>query len=197
MGRQYRHKTEGYRVPSVTTVIPDAYEGAPKDNLQEGQKRGNFIHKASVLIDQDNLDWKSVPPAWRGYLFGYMKAVEELGLTYIKGWSEVAYLSKVYGFGGTPDRVALIDRRLTPTVIDLKSGESAPLKLIAIWGVQAAGYEILYREVTGHKGRVDRIVIQVHKNGKYDPYPLEDASDRAAFLAMCAAHKWKMAKGLV
>ena len=195
--RHYRHKTDGYRVPSVTTIIPDGYEGAPDDQMQEAQERGRFIHEASVLLDQGNLDWSSVPEKWHGYLHGWGKAVEEMKLHFDHLWTERPTLSKRLGFGGTPARVATSDKRLTPTVIDIKSGESAGSKIKAIWGLQAAGYEILYREITGHKGRVDRYVIQVTKDGRYNPVPLDDPGDLAAFKSACAFHKWKMNKGLI
>ncbi len=196
MGRQYRHKEQGYRIPAVTTIIPDGYEGVPEDNLQEAKERGTFVHKASVLMDQDNLDWNSVPPAWQGYLHGWARAVEYMQIKHLTGWIERPSLSKILGFAGTPDRVSTIALRLTPTIIDIKTGETASTKLKALWALQAAGYEILYREVTGHKGRVDRLVIQVHRGGKYTPYPFDDPSDLAAFRNFCATLKWKMAKGL-
>ena len=196
MSRQYKHKTDGYRVPSVTTIIPDGYEGAPEDLMQEAKARGTFVHQASVLLDADNLNWDSVPLSFRPFLEGWALAVEELSLHHIGHWTERPSLSKVHGFAGTADRVSYVGYKTTPTVIDIKTGDSKSSKMLALWGLQLAGYEILYREVEDFTAKVSRMVVQVHSTGKFTSYPLTDATDIPAFKSFCNVLKWKMAKGL-
>ena len=198
MSRQYRHKAEGYRLPSVSDIVPESYEGCPFDLLQEGQKRGTFVHAASVLLDNDNLDWSSVPENYKPYLKAWELACSELSLKFYPGWSEKPCHSEVIGVAGTPDRIGTMARRLTPTVFDLKTGDGHSNKIKAIWGLRLAGYELIYREISGkHRGKMERFVIQLHSTGKFTPVPLEDPSDHAAFRSFANTYKWKMNKGLL
>ena len=192
MSHIYRHRDGGHRLPSVTTIIPSAYDGCPKDLLEDGSRRGTYIHAATVLTDNDNLDEKSVPEEYKPFLDGYRLAVEDLKIKWVKGWRERPCHSKIIGVAGTPDGIATVGGRPMLNVIDIKSGDSKTRQMEAIWGVQTAGYELIYREVEGYKGKMGRLVLQLHSTGRYSVFPLEDPSDHAAFRSFANTYKWKM-----
>lgn len=193
----YRHKETGRTYPRVTSIIPDGYKGAPEDAMQEGRIRGTFVHDATALLDQDNLDWDSVPDKYLPYIRAWERAKEELDIRIVPGTIERTMVSHIYGFAGTVDRVITFGNLLTITVPDIKTGDHVDKKMRALWGLQTAGYTILYREAERLiRGKVNRVVIQLHSTGRYRLELLDDPGDHAAFLSFLNTHQWQRNHGL-
>ena len=197
MKRHYRHKETGQKFPAVSDIVPSGYEGCPEDNMQDVRARGTYVHAASVLLDSDNLDWSTVPEEYKPFCSAWPLAVSDLKLSFIDTWTERPSVSLIMGVAGTPDRIGTVGSRITPVVIDIKTGDSTSKKLKDLWGLRLAGYELIYKEVEGYRGKMNRIVIQLHSTGKFTPYPLDDPSDHAAFRNAANFYKWKMSRGLL
>ncbi len=197
MTRHYRQKETGQKFAAVSDVVPSGFEGCPADNLKDGAERGTFVHAATVLLDNDNLNWDSVPEDYKPFCEAWLPAVSTLRLSFIKEWTERPAVAYILGVAGTPDRIGTVGGRLTRTIIDIKTGDGSSRKLKALWGLRLAGYELIYREVEGFTGKMNRLVVQLHSTGKFTPIPLDDPSDHAAFRSFANTYKWKMSRGLL
>lgn len=198
-GRQYRHKAQGHLVPSVTSIIPDLYDGVPPTQLVLAQERGIWIHRATALWDQDNLDESQVPADYRPYLEAYKLATRELQFVHSQDWIERPLYSKALQYAGTLDRVSVMGTARKLTVLDIKTGDTASSAQKAVWGLQTAGYWMLWKEATQGKmpGKDPaRAALLLRPDGSYRLVPLEDPQDFPAFRAFLAVKKWRQLHGI-
>jgi hypothetical protein len=67
------YRVDGRPVASVTSIIRDAgigpdYDGVRPDILERAKARGIHIDLARDFLDQNDLDWDTVHPPWKGYI---------------------------------------------------------------------------------------------------------------------------------
>lgn len=188
----YRH--DGRVLPSVTQVLAatgayDWLDRIPADRREFARVRGDYVHKASVLIDEGRLDWDKLDPELRPYCEAYAEWRENSGFR--AAASEKRLVNLRYGYAGTLDRagsvVAPSPDSALPALVDLKSGifdESV--------GLQLAGYSLLFDALT--VPFFLRFGLYLKRNGKFEmkEIPARDfASDRAAFLGSLSLYNWK------
>lgn len=183
----HTYTVEGRPVPSVTQVIGEwsrlsfsymnyyfnNFTGAvvSAEKFESGADYGTAIHQACRLIleaGHDNLDWKALAPELILPVQQFEKWLED--------WSpdillieEPMYSSK-YGYAGTSDIVATIQKR--DTVVDIKTGA------FDMAGPQVVAYGQLYKEEFKYRKTPGRYVLHLPKDGgEYKFIPLTNKMD--------------------
>lgn len=162
---------------------------------EHGRDRGSALHRACHLWDEGMLDEDTVDPVIRGRLEQYKRFVDDVKPEYLA--IEQRFEHHVYGFSGTPDRIARITGakgvqfRPRVGILDLKAGAQHPS-----YGLQLALYEALARDAGIING------VAACRWGLYlsdDAYKLVEYTnreDRAAALACVTLANWMVKHGL-
>lgn len=127
------YRLDGAPVPSVTDICDDE----PCGYGEQPGERGHAIHHATLALDLDAYHHDDYPPFVDPYVEVYRSF---LGLHRCR-WRclEQPRVHRA-GFGGTVDRIGLVDR--IDTVVDFKSG------VVARWHPwQTAGYDVLHDDL--------------------------------------------------
>jgi hypothetical protein len=151
---QHRFTLNGEAVPSVTTILKAGGWIDTTFFTEEGRRRGEIVHQATALLDQQRLDWLSIPEEYRGYVLSYEKARDLLKLG-IRRIEFIVHKGKLWA--GIEDREAMWERQLA--VVELKTGAPALSDKL-----QMAGYAgthgkpprqlLLYLKVDGSMAKV-------------------------------------------
>lgn len=178
---------DGARVPSVTEILSiggwSDFSGIDPEILARAAARGTFVHEASELHDEGDLDWDSVPREWVGYVRAYEKFKAERQFQIIE--SEVVVKNKLHRYAGQLDRRGLLDGK--PVILDIKtSSQPSPS-----WGPQIAGYAACYAEPHG------RVALWLRRDGTYRVISYPDPDDTRLFLATAAVVNGLISRGVV
>ena len=150
------------------------------DLIERAANYGGVVHQTLRLYDEGRLDnfddtiFAEVQ-AWRQFIADYKPdflIVEE------------PLISKVWGFGGTPDRYWL------DNLVDIKTGQST-----AAHALQTAFYKILIEENFPTFKVKNRFTVQI-KDG-YKVIPHKDRNDEAIVKSMLTIYNDKNKKGLL
>lgn len=181
-----KYVVEGRRVVSVTEALQLTnwvrFDGVPWQVLEYARQRGTYVHEATVLMDEDDLDWDSVPVGWGGYLEGYRRFRMESDLVVEHRESPLCH--PTYRFAGTCDIAGKLNGE--PVVIDIKTG--GPM---AFWPLQLSGYGLLL----GGTGR-KRFSLRLREDGTYRLDPHDDPKDGNLFLAALSTAQAQIARGV-
>jgi hypothetical protein len=113
----HRFTLRGEAVPSVTTILKAGGWIDDRFYTEQGRKRGEDVHRATALLDQQRLDWTSLSEEIRAYVLSYERARAELGLG-IRRIECVVHKARLWA--GIEDREATWGHQLT--VVELKTG---------------------------------------------------------------------------
>lgn len=173
---EHRYEVDGHPcLDSVTGVLKRAgftyYNSDPWY-----MERGRAVHRATHLIDLDDLDWDTVDPRILGYLHGYVKFKAESGMTF-EHIEEPMY-HPIYDYCGTPDRWN------NDEVYDIKTGEESELQL--------GGYGELISAKTNRMPR-RAFTIKLNEDGTYSLKPTKEQVRYLAqvFLSFLITNRWK------
>lgn len=99
---RYVHRPSGREVAGTTDTLRECGLGFAGFAPQSALDRGNVVHEATVLVDEDDLDWSSVPEEWHGYVRAWerYKRVTEFRPTH----AEWRFWHPRFWFAGTADR---------------------------------------------------------------------------------------------
>lgn len=179
----HTYSIDGNKIPSVTQILSEwveipryyvnTFTGAMvrKDVFDAGGDHGTAIHTACNLIleggGHDALDWEALNPElchplqqFERWLADYKPKIASV--------EEPMYSSK-YGYAGTPDIAAKVQRKMA--VIDIKTGA------YSMAGPQTSAYEQLYKEASGHGRNMKRYVLYLPKTGDYKFIPMTNKND--------------------
>lgn len=209
MTLSFTEETHEYRwgdriVPSVTGIIGElrkvtlgryeyyvnVFTGNVIDaeTVRDAGDFGTAIHAACALIvrgGHDGLDWEALDADLIPPLKQFEKWLEE--------WSpeiilvEEPMYSQRYGYAGTSDIIARIPRlKNRIAVIDLKTG------VYTMVGPQTSAYAEQYKENYKHRGRLERMVLHLPKDGSDYTYKMLDnhAADWNFFKARLAQQRY-------
>jgi hypothetical protein len=170
--------SDGRELPSVTTILKA--QGLIDDTwfTDTARLRGDFVHLACRMLDDDELNEATVDEAIRPYLDAYRAFVR----TAKPEWTYIEHrvFDAVLGYAGTLDRAGVVGgHRL---LVDLKSGGIYPSV-----GPQTAAYRRCLPEPHTWK----RAALQLKEDGSYVLHQLTDRSDEDTFLAALRLHQWK------
>jgi len=107
------YKLDGVPIVSVTKVLQNAgladFTGIPFERLEAARKFGTAVHKACEFRDFGKLDERSLDSNLWPFLDGWGDFVKDYQLTFKEIEKPIA--SKLYRVAGTPDRIAISDKR--------------------------------------------------------------------------------------
>lgn len=175
----------GERLPSVTQVLEiiTDLEGIPFRHLEYARGRGDAVHYACELHDQNDLDESTLEAELAPYVEAWIKFKRQTGFVVDKIEHRMFHPALLYA--GTLDRTGTLDGR--PAIVDIK----AVAKVYPTTGPQTAAYEALLKatEPDGPK-EYDRYSVQLCKNGTYKLHPYRDRADYSVFVSALTLWKW-------
>lgn len=192
-----RHKYfdgAGLERPSVTGTLKtcEIFDYSMVDPVLLERKRliGQNVHAWTAEYDRcagriELIDPHMLTDEEKAYGYGWPKFIEALRPQFIEIEKGKMGLLGGIRVGGTPDRIALINRRLW--VVDIKCSSM----MHAGWGLQLADYEMLHtgRDAVGIMGRM---VVRLPGNGKWSMRSFPDPVDGTVALA---AARWAVNPG--
>ncbi len=201
---EFTQKDHVYRwndevVPSVTQVLQAAglaadYSDVPRAHLMAAANIGTAVHQiAAGYLTKQPRNWpllavtfshehpriERAVRAWAGWIATVMPEV--------LAWERTSY-SELFGFAGTLDMVCRIADVLW--LIDLKCTSQVHLDA---WGLQTAGYEVLWNEDHPDMPIERRGALHV-ADGQPKLIPLDDLNDVGRFLGAikeASGHEWR------
>jgi len=176
-------------LPRVTEILRSEglsdFSMVPMSIMEPAQKFGTAVHKATELWDKETLDVSILSEPLVPYLNGWKKFLSDFnGIFIVPEFIEKSFISKKWGFRGTPDRIVLIDKKTI--LVDIKTSTG----MYPSTSVQTAAYQILVEENTGLRIK-ERWGIQLNEQGEYKITPYTKISDRTVFLSALNLYKWK------
>lgn len=177
---EHRYVLDGVReLPSVTTIL--RAQGLVQDAwfTEQARLRGDYVHLACRMLDDDELDETTVDPIIAPYVNAYRAFVT----TVKPEWTYIEHLifDPVLGYAGTLDRAGAMQGE-DWALVDLKSGGIYPAV-----GPQTAAY----RRCLPNGHRWKRFAVQLKADGHFTLHPLTDRSDEDTFIAALRLHQWK------
>ena len=151
----------GVRRPSVTQILKDAGLIDTTWFTDEARERGRAVHLSTQFLDEDDLDWDTVLPPYRGYVAAWQRFKQESHFVISRdseGKLLIEYLlfQPVSGYCGMLDRVGTIGT--TEYLIDIKTGDPQG------WhGYQLAAYSQCLPNPHCRK----RMTVHLRANGSY------------------------------
>lgn len=179
---RHEYRLDGLLIPNVTTVLQSVgmvdYSCIDRDVLEYAQTRGQYIHQATALYDQNDLDEERLSPPLKPYLEAWKRFRLESG--FVPGEIEKQSHHPTYLYAGTADRVGKINGK--PAIVDIKPPLSKPW-----WQIQTAAYALMW-----FPGMVPfRMAVSLHPDGMYRAHRHVDPKDKHIFLSALAVHNWK------
>jgi hypothetical protein len=178
---EHRYYLDGEReLPSVTTILKEQGLINADWFTEEARLRGDYVHLACRMVDDDELDDATLDPKILPYVDAYRKflAVTQPDWTYV----EHRVFDEVLGYAGTLDRAGMVQG--TKYLIDIKSG-TVPSSV----GPQTAAYRRCLPEPHTWK----RAALQLKADGSFALHNLTDRSDERIFLAALELTIWRKA----
>jgi hypothetical protein len=174
--------------PHVTQILADqkcspSFEFVPVAALEAARDRGQDIHLACQLLDEDDLDWGSLPGDQVPYVQGWDQFKEDTGFHVELIESLVACQS--YRYVGRLDRKGLL-RDGSHAIVDLKSGlpQAAASLQMAAYGYALDPTQVFHR-----------FVVRLQPNGKpvVKEAPVDTyIRDVNVFLAATSVFNWRL-----
>lgn len=180
----HTYLNDGKRVLSVTQILREAGLITGTDFFTEDARlRGEAVHKACEYLDEDDLDFETVDPAYLPYLKAYQKFLSDFNPSW-KDIEKIVY-NNTYNYVGTFDRAGILLNDLC--VLDIKSGGKLP------WHpVQLAAYAGAYTT-----SAIKRYGLYLKDDGDYKLKEYSDPKDFRIFTCAAAVANWKLLKGII
>lgn len=184
---EYRHR--GRVVPGVTQLLSQLVDmnGIPLKNIEHAKDRGQKVHRACELYDQNDLDISSLDHVIVPYLEAWILFRKETDFEPSKGMIEAKFFHPTAYYAGTIDRVGFMGMRNTLALVDVK----VVAKLSAVTGVQTAAYKELVQRSGLHKEEIERFAVRLRDNGKYEIQQYTDPDDYRVFLSLINLRNWR------
>lgn len=178
----HTYRVDGRVVPSVTQILKNTGFIDDRFFTVEAAQRGTRIHEASVMVENNTLDWFSINDEDHPYVRAYEKFLKESEFKAIM--IEYRLYCKVYNFTGTPDRVGYLGDK--PVIIDLKTGAKQNW-----WILQLAGYKHLVKMNHPMFAAAECLSLELRDNGNYNLCPHVMREETQIFLAAAAIENYK------
>lgn len=200
---RHEYWLDGVLVPSTTQVLRDSglirFDGVPAFVLDAARTRGSAVHQLVHYLNENDLDWESVDPAYRGYLDAWVRYVDERRLTALLCEYRVA--SRRHRVAGTIDLLADIDGE--GWLIDYKTGD--PEDVAADF--QTGSYYALAGEwsaedpklaaVLSRFSRWHRASVRLRRDGTFSACEYLDPRDYSRFHTLVAAWHIRHERGAI
>lgn len=195
---KHRFGLRGKRLPGVTQVLRS--EGFIDDRWWNdgARERGSAIHAAIHYLEEDDLDWETVPPGIHPFIYAYQFFKAETGFKPLL--HEVRLASEEMGFAGILDVYGLLEG--VPVLPDFKSGTGGynpkwhDLQFAAYHALLLANRDNLTPKLTIMDMPRKHFVLQLKANGDYQLHYIksEIKTALATFNAALTTFNWKMTR---
>jgi len=167
-------------IPSVTQILQA--EGITDYSYADESDRdfGKVGHRVTELWDKGKLNIKTISKPLIPCLEIWKKFLKDFDVTIFPGAIEKPIYSSKYLFGVTPDRVGLVNDKVT--VIEIKFSKATQRST----GIQLAAQAIASTE---HYGKVRQRIAVPLLNGK--PQFFNDRQDETIFISALNIWRWK------
>jgi hypothetical protein len=151
----------GVQRPSVTQILKDAGLIDTTWYTDEARERGKAVHFATQFLDEDDLEWDTVLPKYRGYVEAWERFKQESHFQIGRDSEdnlliEYRLFHPVSGYCGMLDRLGTIGT--AEYLLDIKTGEHQE------WhGYQMAAYSQCLPNPHSRK----RMTVHLRANGSY------------------------------
>jgi hypothetical protein len=181
---EYRHR--GMVVPSVTQLLAPLvdFSGIPPENVEYARLRGEAVHFACELYDQNDLDMDTLDPKIVPYLQAWIKFKAETG--FVVHTVEERIPHPIHRYAGMIDRTGFMAMNNVQAVLDIK----CVAKLSPVTGLQTAAYKELVERDKGITG-LARYSVRLGGDGKYELKRYEEPDDFRVFLSLLNLHNWR------
>jgi hypothetical protein len=130
---------DGKPIPGVTKIIADVglsdYSSINPGVLEYASQRGTYIHDATALYDQHDLDESKLDAALKPYLQAWKHFLADSG--FVPELIEEQGFNDIYWYAGIVDRIGHLGRK--KAVVDIKSGVAMR------WhGYQTCAYSMIF-----------------------------------------------------
>ena len=170
-----------HELPSVTHLMRRVGLGFGGAAPQSALDRGRWVHDATTLIDEDDLDWISVPAEYEGYCRAWERVRREVPVEIVR--SEWRSYHRAYGYAGTCDRIVQHDG--VRQVLEIKTGDTTD------WQVQAAAYAELDAHWRPGVPRAEiGLLVQLASDGTYRTAEASLADPWRTFVAVLQIADW-------
>lgn len=194
---------DGHLVPSTTQVLRDSglirLDGIPSFILEAALKRGSAVHQLVHYLNENDLDWASVDPAYRGYLDGWQRYRDERQLQVLLCEHRIA--SRRHRVAGTLDLLAEIAG--DGWLLDYKTGDpedvAADLQTASYFGMamEWAHEDPRLADVLARHPRWRRGSVRLRKNGTFVAKEYTDPRDYSRFQVLAAAWHIRNERGAI
>jgi len=162
------------------------YDNVPEHIMEKAARLGHAVHKATHLIDIDELG--SYDPAIQPYLDAYDKFKAVYSPTFLD--YEVSVASKALELATTLDRVAIINGVVSD--VEIKTTSALMKKSIRI---QTAGHKFIYNVDKKPKDKIKRkYILWLRNTGKHELIPMTNPSDDSLFISLANSYNFKKEK---
>ena len=188
---KHEYSYEGRKVAGVTAILKSMgivdFKNIPDEVLERALKFGIAVHKGCELEDKHNLEWDTLDPALKPYIYGWIMFKKQWNFEIEK--IEHIVFSKKYWFAGRLDRVGILNGKRA--IVDIKTGVTD-----SATAIQTAGYSIAYNEGKSVKDKVrGRVGIFLKGDGEYRMEVYNDKKDESIFLSALTIYNWRIKNG--
>lgn len=180
---KHQYTVNGLVLPSVTQVLADLndFSSVPPDVLEEARNRGDHVHKATELLDRDELDLGSVHQAWRPYVDAWQRFTQA-GPEFFGAIEHRSYHRKLM-YAGTCDRIMMDGDKIA--IVEIKTYH----QISPVDALQTAAYAAIAEQ--DFRVKVSRrLTVHLKPDGTYAVVEWKDKSDFAVFCACLTRYQW-------
>lgn len=194
---------DGELVPSTTQVLRDSglirLNAIPEHVLEAARTRGSAVHQLVHYLNDDDLDWSSVDPAYQGYLDAWLAFRAERRVEALL--CEYRIASRRHRVAGTLDLLGVIDG--DGWLLDYKTGNpedvAADLQTGSYVGMalEWAAQDARLADVLGRFPHWRRGSVRLYKTGRFHFQEYTDPRDYSCFQALAAAWHIRTERGAI
>lgn len=183
----HRYELDGKEVPSVSRILrflrQDVYADIRQDILDDAAKRGTSVHEACETLDKSGT--VDIDDGIEGYVRAYVRFLREHNCEWSAIESPIA--NRKFWYAGKPDRVGIVDEKLS--IVDIKAQSSIHKTLVK---AQLNAYKLCFEDVES------LFCLQLMRDGKYRLYDVSiDASEFMSCLVLHNALSKKHRRGKI
>lgn len=174
---------------SLTGVGINDWSDVPEDVLQAAQERGEQVHHARHLDDDDELDESSLTEEVLAHLEGWRRFRTETQFEPLLS-EQLVYAppdnGRIMLCGGTLDALGIVPNPPRLVLTDVKTGTRIPPGV----GPQTAAYAEMLR-MLGIADPAERWCVQTFRTGRYKVHRLANPNDAVAIASAVWIWWWK------
>ncbi len=177
----HEYKMDGTIVPGVTNIINYFFPIYKRDDIEWYASKGKAVHKACELYDRGVLNPSGINEVIIPFFEQWKLCKEALKIKVLK--NETVLFSKKFRFGGTMDKLVIINDKLT--LLEIKT-TSVINKVTSSY--QTIGYTILHNEEVKSKDKIKKRLIVQLKENTYNLFWPDKKSDEHEFLSLLSVY---------